>query len=46
MKEDIAPSYYVRKDPASDHYAVASLNNASEDPSKRMAIDYYNDKIN
>ena len=44
MKEDIAPSYYVRKDPASDHYAVASLNNASEDPSKRMAIDYYNDK--
>src|ERR1700759_3134211 len=40
-KESIAPNYFVRKDPTSDHYAVASLNNTSEDHSKRMAIDYY-----
>ena len=40
----LIPNYFVRKDPASDHYAVAGLNNSAEDPGKRMAIDYYNDK--
>jgi hypothetical protein len=41
---DLTPRYFVRKDPASDHYAVASLNNGADDPSKKMAIDYYDGK--
>jgi hypothetical protein len=41
---DLYPSFYVRKDPASDHYAVIVMINSADDPAKRMEIYYYNAK--
>jgi hypothetical protein len=41
---DLLPIFYVRKDAASDHYAVVVQINGADDPSKRMEIYYFNAK--
>jgi hypothetical protein len=35
------PDFFIRKDPASDHYAIAKFNNFDDDPSRRLEIIYY-----
>lgn len=41
---DLLPIFYVRKDPASDHYAAVVQINGADDPSKRMEIYYFDAK--
>ncbi len=41
---DLYPIFHVRKDPASDHYAIVVQVNNSDDPAKRMEIYYFNGK--
>ena len=35
------PGFYVRKDPDSEHYAVASIDNTADDANKRLQIVFY-----
>lgn len=35
------PDFYVRKDPSSDHYAVAMMNSFESDRNKRIEVVYY-----
>jgi hypothetical protein len=41
MQRDQSPDFFVRKDPASDYYAVSKFDNFNDDPNQRLEIIYF-----